>query len=203
LFQNAGFWNRLNQLFLEAIMKKIVFVFALAAMLAAGMAFAEHPSGWGIGAGFQYGGTWKSDSDNGTGISLLLKGPSIPIYWGIWAPIFDWDFGNPSLVAFGITGDYYLMDQTLVNSAGIGWFLGVGAYFKYWHSSWEVMRIKNSYNACDFGVRVPIGLSLQPVKVFEIFLDIAPSIGFYTRSGGGSGELGGGWQGDIGLRFWP
>jgi hypothetical protein len=50
------------------------------------------------------------------------------------------------------------------------------------------------------GVRVPIGLSWQPVKFFEVFVDLVPDIGL-----GIVPELGNfDWDinGELGVRFW-
>jgi hypothetical protein len=112
-------------------------------------------------------------------------------------------FGDETQFSLGVTGDYYLFDRLLVPEVGLGWFFGVGGYFKYWRYSY-----KWSYNMIDFGVRAPVGLSFRPLNSFEIFLDFAASIGFYTQAYSGDtlsdnkSGLGGGWQGDFGVRFW-
>jgi hypothetical protein len=184
-------------------MKRIVLAGFLGLLLAVG-AFADHPGGWGIGAGFSYGGPWKDTSVRASNLTLFLKAPSLPIFWGITADIFDWEFGNPTYLSFKVTGDYYLFDRTLVPGIGLGWFLGVGGYLNYGHSGFG----NYSCNAFDFGARLPIGLSFRPIDVLEIFIDAAPSIGFYYWSFSGSwtgsndNGLGGGWQGDIGIRLW-
>ncbi|MCL2602073.1 MAG: DUF3996 domain-containing protein [Treponema sp.] len=179
-------------------MKKAVLVLALAVGLSAG-AFAQHPNKLGVGAGFQYGGNWDSDrGDPGSGLSLFLKTSTLPIYWGIYANVFNWEFGDHTHFGFNVTGDYFLKHDYLVQEAGLSWFLGVGGYAGFWRSSNGF-----SSNLLDFGVRLPIGLSWMPVNFFEVFIDVAPSVGFYFWSGDRSTSgLGGGWQGDLGIRFW-
>jgi len=179
-------------------MKKVALVLVLAVVMSAG-AFAQHPDGWAVGAGFQFGGHWDNDrGDPGSGLSLFLKAPQFPIYWGIYADIFDWEFGNYTHFGFRVTGDYFLIHNYLVQDIGLSWFLGLGGYVGFWHAS-----NGGSANLLDFGARLPIGLSWMPLDFLEIFLDIAPSVGFYFWSGDrDSSGLGGGWQGDLGIRFW-
>lgn len=172
-------------------------------MVCAAGAFAEHPGGWGVGILGQYGGGWSGGGSLG-GAALSLKAPSLPVFWGITLSFPSDGFG------FGVTGDYYLIDQTLVSEAGLGWFLGVGGYVDFTTWSYEIFTKKYSQTAFGLGVRVPIGLSWRPIDVLEIFFDFAPSLGisfwggdyydYYTDEG--KVDLDGGWQGDIGLRFW-
>jgi hypothetical protein len=181
-------------------MKKVTLVLLLGIILSAA-AFAQ--SGLGIGAGFQYGNSWRSGSKSGSGISLFLKAPSIPIYWGISIPLFDMKLGDETKFSLGVTGDYYFFNRSVFPEAYLGWFFGVGGYFKYWRYSYNY-----TYNMMDFGVRAPVGLSCQPLNSLEFFLDLAASIGFYTQAYSGdtladnTSGLGGGWQGDFGVRFW-
>ena len=186
-------------------MKKLVLVLLLAALMSAG-AFAQHPDGWGVGLGFSFGGNWR-ESGTDSGLTLYLKAPKLPIYWGINANLFDWEFGNPSFFGFRVTGDYLFIDRALVPDAKLGWFLGVGGYVGFWRYSFDSAWVDYSYSLFDVGVRVPVGLYWMPLDFLEVFLDIAPSLGFYNRSVSGTGlesrsGLGGGWQGDFGIRFW-
>jgi hypothetical protein len=183
-------------------MKKLVMVSLLGLMLAAGV-FAEHPKGWGLGIVGQYGGGWTGGGSLG-GAALSLKAPGAPIFWGITLHFPSNGFGA------GITGDYYLIDQTLVKGAGLGWFFGLGGYFDFLTYKYTFIGKDYSQTALGLGLRVPIGLSWQPVKSFEIFFDFAPSLGILFYSGNyydyktdeNKIAFGGGWQGDIGLRFW-
>jgi hypothetical protein len=186
-------------------MKKLGLLVLLGLVLCTAGAFADHPSGWGVGIVGQYGGAWTGGGSLG-GLALSLKAPSVPVFWGI-----NFDFPKDGF-GLGVTGDYYLIDQTLVSGAGLGWFFGVGGYFDFTTWSYTYASKKYSQTALGLGVRVPIGLSWQPVEFLEFFFDFAPSLGIIFYGGdvydyGGwedndKVKFGGGWQGDIGLRFW-
>ena len=194
-------------------MKKALLFVILAAVLSAG-AFAQHTQkGWGIGPGIQFGDSWSKDARWGTngvgsGLALFLKAPSLPIFWSIYAPIFDYEFGDLTTFGLRVTGDYYIYDKPLAADIHLGWYLGVGGYAGFWHASYEYKYLNTNYswsrNLFDLGVRVPVGLSFQPADFIEIFAEIAPSVGFYMWTGDGadSSGLGGGWQGALGVRFW-
>ena len=173
-------------------MKKLMFIFVLASILAVG-AFADHPSGWAIGPGFQFGNRWDSSYDAGSSLTLFLKAPQFPIYWGISFDIFklsDW-------LDLTVTGDYFLIDKRLIPDVNFGWFLGVGGYVN--------LLLDSDFTMFDFGGRLPIGLYIMPLDFLEIFLDIAPSVGFYyqnIKNSDAKTGLGGGWRGDFGVRFW-
>jgi len=160
-------------------MKKIVLVVALAAILATGTAqkaFADHPSGWGIGV---VGNWWWNQWGMGGG-GLSLKIPSVPIYWAInfggGGGRYDGHFG------IGLTGDYYFIDKALPVPM-LHWFLGLGGYFNFYtwrHSYYNYQydrRDEWSWAHINFGARVPIGLSFQPIPLLEIWIDFAPSFG--------------------------
>ena len=169
-------------------MKKLVMVIALAAILATGTAFAVQ-DGLGIGVFGSGGGGWEAGSVGGGG-ALSLKLPSMPVYWGI-------NFGLGNGFWLGVSGDFlHLIDnQPLVQDIGLSWFIRGGLYGKLW--------LGGEWVALDFGARLPIGLSWQPIRLFELFIDIAPSIGLgmafadplYVG-------LGGGWVGELGIRLW-
>jgi hypothetical protein len=185
-------------------MKRIVLVLALAAIIATGTAFADHPSGFGIGIVGQY----SSWGFGGQGGGLSLKLPSIPVYWGINAA-----FGN-NYIGAGITGDGYIIDQNL--GGYLNWFLGVGGYFSFYsyNEKDSFWGYEKSYSKIYGGVRAPIGISFQPVALLELFIDIAPSIGigidsgwevkstYYNEKVDGSIGLGWGAPLEIGIRLW-
>jgi len=182
-------------------MKKVVLVIVLAVILATGTAFSDHPSGFGIGiVGFYPGG-----------IGLSLKIPGVPVYWGISAALGSDYFG------VAVSGDYYLIDKNLVPDIGLNWFLGLGAFLDFntyssSHSGWG--DYSRTYLAV--GGRIPIGLSWQPFKLLEIFIDWAPSLGLgiwsdekykisgteYTGRKGGVGFHGGWFNFELGIRLW-
>jgi len=188
-------------------MKKIVLVFILTAVMSVG-AFAHHPDGWGVGGGFQFGHSWDDRISTryraNSSFTLFLKAPTIPIYWGISASIFNWEFSNNhTRFGFRVTGDYFLIDNLIVSDIGLGWFLGIGGYFSYDRRSWGGSDAH--FNLLDFGARLPVGLSWIPLDFLEVFGSIAPSIGFYWHNRSWASDrtgLGGGLQGDLGVRFW-
>ena len=153
-------------------MKKFLMVLALVAILATGTAFADHPDGFGIGLVGSYGIGW-----GGAGGGLSLKIPGVPLFWAINLGLGSDHFG------FGITGDYYLIDDALPVPT-LHWFLGVGGFFNFYTWSSTYYSEKYSYSNLSFGLRVPIGLSWQPIDLLEIFLDIAPSLGVYIDGDG-------------------
>jgi len=156
-------------------MKRIIMVIALAAILATGTAFADHPSGFGVGVVGQYG--WGSGGGLGN-VGLSLKIPAFPVYWAI-------NFGADSnYFAIGLTGDYYMIDQALPVPT-LHWFLGVGGFFNFFaYNETFYNSIKASYSHINLGARVPIGLSWQPLPLLEIWIDIAPSLGLFIDSEG-------------------
>jgi len=163
-------------------MKKLVIVIALAAILATGTAFADHPSGFGIGVQGGGSGRWVGGYGYGYGGALSLKLPGVPIFWAI-----DAGFWGSSLW-LNVAGDYYFIDSQIVNT--LHWYFGVGGYVD--------LGIGNPFGL-GLGVRVPIGLSWQPIDLLEIYLQAVPSIGVGILPGFG---LGGGWGGNLGIRFW-
>ncbi|WP_461255968.1 hypothetical protein [Treponema sp. R80B11-R83G3] len=171
-------------------MKKLVIVLALVAIIATGTAFAGDQDGLGIGAFWSSGGGWGSSGTVGHSGALSLHLPGIPVYWGINFGGFG-PFGNT--LWLGVSGDFLpvVNNQPLVKNIGLSWFIRLGLYGKIW---------LGDITGLDFGARLPVGLSWQPIKVFELFLDVAPSIGLYIYDG--SFGLGGGWAGELGIRLW-
>jgi len=150
-------------------MKKILITILLALILATGSVFADHPKGFGIGITGNYGIGW-----GGAGTALALKFPGVPVFWTANLG-FDSDFTR-----IGITGDNYLIDQKLASV--LHWYLGLGGWFDYYSkkASW----FGKEYYAASFGfgARLPIGLSLQPVPILEVFLEAAPSLGILIKT---------------------
>jgi hypothetical protein len=174
-------------------MKKISLVLVLTVLVTVGSVFADHPGGLGIGPVWQYGKNFDKGSKNSSHLALALKAPSIPIYWGFSFDLDYIDYG----ISFGITGDKYLFDNTLVKDINLGWYLGLGGYGRV------MMPDHSDGMYLGIGARLPIGLYIIPLDFLEIFFDIAPSLGFKmeTWKGGKSG-LTGAYQADFGLRFW-
>jgi len=163
-------------------MKKVLLVIALAAIIATGTAFADHPSGFGIGVQGGYSGAWGGAGFGGGALSLKL--PGIPIFWAIRADIMDGSFG------LGISGDYYFIDARIAGP--LHWYLGAGFGLGF--------SISDSFFGLGLSARLPIGLSIQPIPLLEIFLQAVPSLGvsvvpeFHFPYGG--------WGGDLGIRLW-
>ena len=166
-------------------MKKFVLCLALFVILAVGTAFADHPSGFGIGVQGGFSGSWGVKGGLGNG-ALSLKLPSLPIFWAMRMDIVESYFG------LGVSGDYYLIDSKLVPAFGLNWYLGVGGALG--------LSIGKDWLGLGIAARLPIGLSWQPIKFLEIFLQVVPSLGvsilpeFHFPYGG--------WGGDIGIRLW-
>jgi len=168
-------------------MKKLVLLLALTTVVSIG-AFAERPSGWGIGIMGQYGLSWDGFDASG-GAALSLKAPQYPIYWGIQA-----SFRN-DYFRIGVTGDYYLIDQILISDVHFGWYIGIGGY---------AGLVASSGNLGVFaGARLPVGLYIMPVDTvpLEIFAEIAPTSGISINNDGFNFPDGG-LQFGIGVRLW-
>jgi hypothetical protein len=167
----------------EAIVKKIVLILLVLFVLGGTAAFAEHPSGLGIGV-VGGGGGWNGGG--GANFGLSLKVPSVPIFWGINIT----PGGN--FLGLGVTGDSYLIDDTLLgtDALDLGWFLGVGGIAH--------LGLGDNYFGLDIGARLPIGLSLQ-ISIIEVFLDVAPTIGLAIVP-----RLGLYWDApvELGVRIW-
>ena len=142
------------------LVKKILIIITMMIVITVS-AFADHPKGLGIGLVGGYYGGWQNKGYAHYGLSL--KVPKVPIFWGINLHITD------SVFSLGVTGDKYFVDSKLLSEIKLNWYLGLGAYGGISFSEEPSFTV---------GLRVPIGLSWQPVPIFELFLDIAPSLGF-------------------------
>jgi hypothetical protein len=168
----------------EIIVKKLAVVFILAAVLATGTLFADHPKGWGVGVQGGFNSDWGGGFIGGAAVSL--KVPSLPIYWAARLDITENYFG------LGVSGDYYFIDSILVPSIKLHWYLGGGVG----------LGISFGEKSMGLGIaaRLPIGLSWQPFPFLEVFLQAVPSLGvsilpeFHFPYGG--------FGGDIGIRVW-
>ena len=141
-------------------MKKTALV--LVALLALSMAaYADHPNKLGIGI---VGGSGYGSGTIGGDIGLALKLTSMPIYWQANVRLSSGYFG------LGVTGDKYFYDQNLLREGSfkLDWFLGLGGYAN--------LGLGDSA-AAAIGARVPVGLSWHITKEFELWLDVAPSLG--------------------------
>ena len=172
-------------------MKKFLVVLVLAAVIATGTVFADHPGGLGFGVQGGGGGTWSGGGFGvNRGAALSLKIPSMPIFWAI-----DIE-GNSLGVYLGIAGDYYFVDSALVPGIGLNWYFGFG-----------VGAGIGIYNDIYFSIvaRLPVGLSWQldinagPIDAFEIYLQAVPSLGISLNP---FKFPAGGWPINVGFRLW-
>jgi opacity protein-like surface antigen len=172
-------------------MKKILIVIALAAILATGTAFADHPQGFGIGVVGGYFGGWESGRDYTGGAALSLKLSGLPIYWAVrlnFAGSFAGMFNN--YFGLNVSGDYYFMDRALIGNF-LHWYLGLGAY---------VSMLFTDPMYIGVGARVPIGLSIQLFNFLEIFAELPLTLGVTVSPGFHFPD--GGWGASVGVRLW-
>lgn len=97
------------------------------------------------------------------GVALTFKLDSVPLVFAA-----NWYFGDDSEI--GLTGDYWILNDKLVNvgSVPLNWFFGLGFYAN------AVFADEFAFNG---GARIPIGLNMFIAKKIEPFLQIAPSFG--------------------------
>ena len=105
--------------------KKLFLVCVLGCFLAVSSVFADHPDGWGVG--IMARGGWGFSGGGFGGFALSFKTPMLPIYFG-----FNMDIAN-NYFGFGLTGDYYLIDNKLADLGGptLGWYLGLGGFLGF------------------------------------------------------------------------
>jgi len=174
--------------------KKLVLGAVLATVMATGTAFASpvHPDGLGIGILWGGNAGWgRNSSFNAGNVALSLKLPAVPVFWGI-----NLGFGN-HWFSIGVQGDVYILGSELLPT--LSWFLGLGGYVNFTTGTGNY----NDWAHIGLGARLPIGLTWQPVSIFELFLNLAPSLGIHIHTrGDGNVGLGGGIGGELGLRVW-
>ena len=172
-------------------MKKIIVVIIIGLLVNAAV-FAQHD---GLGIGVVGGGAGSFREGYGN-LGLSLKIPGIPIFWGIYGNFLD------NYPGIGITGDYYFIDSNFVSSRLTGddgsyynlrldWYFGAGFFFNLYSGK--------SDNYVNLGARLPIGIAWFIIRPLELFVELAPDIGF-TNIGDNPLHLG--WSARIGLRYW-
>jgi len=194
IYLSYFFYKCINKQQKETKIKKLLFIFVFLAILGAGTAFADYPSGFGIGVQGGGGGLWQGSGFSlQHGAALSLKIPNLPVFWII-------DYNNiDSIKYLGIAGDFYFVHNPLVQSLNLHWYLGLGAFA-------EVGFGEESDLFLSAVARLPIGLSWQlhfNIGIFdalEVYLQAAPSIGvaflpdFRFPTGG--------WPINLGARIW-
>jgi len=161
--------------------KKTVLAFILLVIISAG-AFADHPSGLGVGI---FTSIMEFDAIMGGGLSVKI--PRVPIYWAI-----EYTMGSAADI-LGLRGDIYIIDSKLVPKINLNWFLGVGVWGE---KSFNVLYDGEDYAAG--GLKMPVGLSWQPIPLLEVFLDFAPFICMTSNPD----PFFASWSIEGGVRFW-
>jgi hypothetical protein len=154
--------------------KKIVFAAAALLALASVEAFS-----FGIGIRGNYGDGY------GAGGSLMFS-PNKLLHFGA-----SYYIGNN--LHLGLTGDYWFFekDLTSVGSGSLDFYLGAGLY------GWMILSEDPD---AGLGIRIPIGLDLNPVDWFDLFIEMAPQVGIKLIPEPG---LGASWfNAAIGFRVW-
>lgn len=166
-------------------MKKTVLIFILLAVISVG-AFADHPSGFGIGV---VSGIEKDflgiDGIDYLQVGLSIKFPKIPIYWALNMHRLGSHYSYEEYYSLSLTGDVDFIDKKLIPNINLNWFLGAGVWG----------RIPMDDEGTALHLRLPVGLSWQPIPLLEVFCDIAPwlSLTSFPTTG---------WTLEGGLRFW-
>ena len=148
-------------------MKKLMLLLLIALMFGT-TAFADHAEdslALGGVSGVGLGGKGSTYLDFYP-VSLSLKIPKVPLFWGLNVKPF-YDFG------LGITGDWYFWEPNLVAETKtdedgsyelkIDWYVGAGFYAN--------MYMWGDYFGGDGGLRIPFGVSwhaMQQIKRLEV-----------------------------------
>ncbi|GEM_PF-1286112 len=138
------------------------------------------------------GGFWTlnilQSATNGPGVTIAL--PNANPFWrhplviGVGFPKIDFE-----VFSLAFTVDFWAINQGLVSFINV--YVGPGLYFN--------VATFGGKAAVNLGGRVPIGFYIKPVQWFELFLEIAPSLGVVIAYPISAGF---GLQGSFGLRFW-
>ena len=125
------------------------------------------------------GGAFSMDVVGGLPNSamLSLKLDKSPAVLGLGLSI------RPDLFRIGATADWWLYHQHLAGILSL--YMGPGLY------------LSAGTGVFDFGARIPVGLQAFVIDPLELFVELAPSLGF---SGGTFPAWG--VQGAFGFRFW-
>ena len=151
--------------------KVLIIAFALAAVVS----MSASANTFGIG------GAFSIDALGGlpSGAMLSVKVPQTPVLWGIGMQL------NQDTFNLAMTADWWLHTQNLVGFLNL--YVGPGLYVSL-------------PDRIEFGGRVPIGINAYPIPVLELFLEIAPTLLFFSNQGISIPSFG--LQGAFGFRFW-
>ena len=161
-------------------MKRAAIVLVLIIILSPGIS-ADHPDGWGIGIS----GIIGLEGDFGAyGGAVSFKIPQIPIFWNLNAGYFKDTVDHYAIdsIQAGLVADWYFLHKELVPDIGLHWYVGAGVWFNHYTHIFHYDNDENYVAVSEgLGLRVPIGLSFQPVESIEIFLQAVPGIGVNFR----------------------
>jgi hypothetical protein len=154
--------------------KTVLVVLVLILAFSALPTFAAAP---GLGIGIEFG----MDLLGGLPQPMLtLKLNNLPFVLGVGVQIGDNAFN------MGVMLDWWLFQTHLIGVLDL--YIGPGLYLTL-------------PGYVEFGGRIPIGLQIWPIgKVFELFLELAPSMYFYRPEQIQIPNLG--LQAGVGFRFW-
>ena len=157
-------------------MKRILVIVCALMLAAATGAFAAKSSGFAIGGeGSLY---FVGSGGLPTYAMLTIHLPQFPLMIGV---------GITSSVAIGLTADYWLAHGNLISI--FDWYAGVGGY----------LALDPNGGSVALGGRIPLGIQIWPFgQIFEIFVEVAPAVGFSISPTGFDWHL----QGALGFRFW-
>ena len=155
-------------------MKGKIVILALVLVLAT--AVLGFGATWGVGASFGI------DALGGLPNQAMLsfKAPQIPVLWGLGLQVGEEEAN------LGLTADWWLYTTNLFSFVNL--YVGPGLY----------AALPDPF---ELGGRVPVGLNAYPVDVFEIFLEVAPTLVVISgREGINIPDFA--VQGAFGFRFW-
>lgn len=154
-------------------MRTKVLVLALLLLIAVAVP-ATFATGVGAAFGLPFGGGLP-----GSNVMLSLKLNELPFIMGLGFNLGD------AASSFGFTADWWMLKDNLFSFFNI--YIGPGFYLGY---STDLL----------LGGRLPIGLDIFPVKNFELFLELAPTLAVRLSDPIVFPEFG--FQSAFGLRFW-
>lgn len=133
------------------------------------------------GIGIQ-GGSDVANGRNGS-LDVTFKLDKSPLIFAVGIPSFE-------PLSIGVTGDYWIVNENLVEF--VNYYVGVGGFASVY--------ISDNYTGLTIGPRVPVGLNAFFVdNVFEVYLQAAPGLAL---------NIGNGFSPDFvcplnfGLRYW-
>lgn len=114
----------------------------------------------------------------GTNVMLSAKIDQLPLL-GLGFTL------GQEVFTFGLTADWWVLNNNLFSF--VNYYLGPGLYVAY-------------NNNVFLGARLPVGLNIFPIKNFELFIEIAPTLALQFSDPIHFPVFGA--QGAFGLRFW-